>query len=75
MMRNKASMTKKELPEIKVKEVEDVTYSNIELHVPDDVYSKIVDVGKEEVTDSDFFKIGFMSILEESFAKDDKGAE
>ena len=63
------------LPEIKVKEVEDVTYSNIELHVPDDVYSKIVDVGKEEATDSDFFKIGFMSILEESFAKDDKGAE
>ena len=65
----------KELPEIKVKEVEDVTYSSLELQVPDDVYSKIVNVGKEEATDSDFFKIGFSSMLEESLPKDDERAE
>jgi hypothetical protein len=64
-----------ELPEIKVREVEDVTYSNIELHVPDEVYDKIVNVGKEEATDANYFQIGFMAILEENFAKDDEGAE
>ena len=63
------------LPEIQIKEVEDVTYSNIELHVPDDVYAKIVNIGKKEATDSDYFRVGFMSILTETFDKNDKRAE
>lgn len=60
-----------ELPEIQIKEVTDVTYSNIELHVPDDLYAKIVSIGKTEVTESDYFKIGFMNILEESLGNDE----
>mgnify|MGYP006195637591 FL=1 len=62
-------MTK--LPEIQIKEVTDVTYSNIEMDVPDDVYSKIVSIGEAEATESDYFKIGFLSILKESLTTDE----
>ena len=70
---NNSNMT--ELPTIKIKEVQDVTYSTIEMDVPDAVYDKIVKIGREEATASDFFKIGFISVLEESLSKDDERAE
>jgi hypothetical protein len=63
------------LPGIQIKELDDVTYSNVELHVPDDTYANIVNIGKKEATDSDYFRVGFMSILTENFDKDDKRAE
>lgn len=54
------------LPEIKIKEVKDIQYSSLDMDVPDEVFEKIVGIGKEEITDSDYFRIGFMAVLEES---------
>ena len=54
------------LPEIKITKVTDVMHSDIQMDVPDEVYQKFIEFGKQDVTDEDYFRIGFRNALEES---------
>ena len=47
------------LPEIKITKVTDVMHSDIQMDVPDEVYNKFVEFGKQDATDQDYFNIAF----------------
>jgi hypothetical protein len=54
------------LPEIKITKVTDVMYSDMQMDVPDEVYNKFVEFGKQDATDQDYFNIAFRNAMEES---------
>ena len=57
------------LPEIKITKVTDVMHSDIQMDVPDEVYQKFIEFGKNDATDQDYFQIGFRNALEESIER------
>ena len=61
-----------EIPEIKIGTVTDVEYVQMQLECDDAAYDRIIECGKANITDSDYFQIGFKKILEEYMDKDDK---
>lgn len=54
------------IPTIKIEEGPDVNYKSINMEVDDDAYTAIVNIGKDVITDSDYFRIGFLDILKEN---------
>ena len=62
-----------EIPEIKIGTITDVEYVKMQLECDDAAYDKIIECGKENITDSDYFQIGFKKIIE-SYIESNEGS-
>ena len=56
------------LPLIKIVDTIDEESVKLQLDIEDEAYERLVEIGKEEASDDDFFKIGFNSVIERYIA-------
>ena len=61
------------IPTIKIEEGPEVNYKSINMEVSDEAYIAIVNIGKEIITDSDYFRIGFLDIIKENLGDETTG--
>ncbi len=62
-------MDPEELPIIKIKNVRDIVYSEMDLEMGDSVHDILVDWGKESATEDDYVNIAVREGLQESIEK------
>lgn len=59
------------LPLITIVDTIEETSVKLQLDMDDEAYTTMVRIGKEEASDDDFFKIGFIKVMEEYMAESD----
>ena len=59
------------VPVIKIVDTIEEESVKLQLDMDDEAYTTLVRIGKEEASDDDFFKIGFIKVMEDYIAESD----
>jgi len=63
------------LPEIRIGEIKDVPYVSMQLDVDDASYDKLIEIGKDTITEKDYFQVGFTNVIQNYLDEDGRHSE